>query len=402
MCSGTGRRGDYDALQHPALQRLVAALVLAPAAAPALLVGLGEHGGRLSGLQHRPRVYRALETALPPGASLASGRGVAWGRGHRRDRRVRAGAQVPGRAPLHAGAVGGPRRAGARRRRPHVAGRERPVLLDAARVGDVRPVDGGRVPRMEGQLRRAGRPRRGDADRHGVAGRGGHRARPVRRGRVRRAEPADAVAGRAHVPRTWSPFGASSNITGSPQAEFDIPYGNLAQNGGYAMIANRYAAEYGYDPRATAKIAADQRANAGATPTAVFRDDADHDRRRAGVEDGRRPAAPAGDRHAVRRRRRRRGHLRRRRPAGRQAPPRARHRVRRAPHAQDADVRAGPPAHADRPGRRHGVRHGRRASAPTSTRCSCTTATRSPCCCRSRTPASAPRARAWPSCATTT
>jgi hypothetical protein len=69
----------------------------------------------------------------------------------------------------------------------------------------------------------------------------------------------------------WSPFGASSNITGSPQAEFDIPYGNLAQNGGYAMIANRYAAEYGYDPRATAKIAADQRANASANPAAVFR-----------------------------------------------------------------------------------------------------------------------------------
>ncbi len=77
----------------------------------------------------------------------------------------------------------------------------------------------------------------------------------------------------ANVPRTWSAFGASSNITGSPQAEFDIPYGNLAQNGGYAMIANRYAAEYGYDPRATAKIAADQRANACATPGAVFHDD---------------------------------------------------------------------------------------------------------------------------------
>ncbi|MEZ5261264.1 MAG: hypothetical protein R2755_05670 [Acidimicrobiales bacterium] len=48
-------------------------------------------------------------------------------------------------------------------------------------------------------------------------------------------------------PRAWSPFGASSNIMGSPQAEFDIPYGNLAQNCGYAMIANRYGAEFGYD-----------------------------------------------------------------------------------------------------------------------------------------------------------
>ena len=35
-------------------------------------------------------------------------------------------------------------------------------------------------------------------------------------------------------------FGASSNEWGSPQAEFEIPYGNLAQNCGYAMIAQRY------------------------------------------------------------------------------------------------------------------------------------------------------------------
>jgi len=73
-------------------------------------------------------------------------------------------------------------------------------------------------------------------------------------------------------PRAWSAFGASSDRLGSPQAEFDIPYGNLAQNCGDAMTANRYAAEYGYDPRATAKIAAEQRANATLHPHAVFRD----------------------------------------------------------------------------------------------------------------------------------
>lgn len=65
-------------------------------------------------------------------------------------------------------------------------------------------------------------------------------------------------------------FGASSNNFGSPQAEFEIPYGNLGQNAPYAQIAQRYAAEFGYDPRATAKIAADQRTNACATPDAVF------------------------------------------------------------------------------------------------------------------------------------
>ncbi len=65
-------------------------------------------------------------------------------------------------------------------------------------------------------------------------------------------------------------FGASSGVYGSPQAEFEIPYGNLAQNCGYAMIAQRYAAEYGYDPTALAKIAVDQRTNACANPNAIF------------------------------------------------------------------------------------------------------------------------------------
>jgi acetyl-CoA C-acetyltransferase len=65
-------------------------------------------------------------------------------------------------------------------------------------------------------------------------------------------------------------FGASSIAWGSPQAEFDVPYGNLAQNCGYAMIAQRYAAQFGYDPRAMAKLVVDQRANAAVNPNAVF------------------------------------------------------------------------------------------------------------------------------------
>lgn len=71
-------------------------------------------------------------------------------------------------------------------------------------------------------------------------------------------------------PSGWSALGASSGLWGSPQAEFDVPYGNVAQNCGYAMIAQRYAAEFGYDPEATAKIAVDQRNNACANPPAVF------------------------------------------------------------------------------------------------------------------------------------
>lgn len=65
-------------------------------------------------------------------------------------------------------------------------------------------------------------------------------------------------------------YGASSNKYGSPQAEFEIPFGNVGQNAPYAQIAQRYAAEFGYDGRATAKIAVDQRANACAHPGAVF------------------------------------------------------------------------------------------------------------------------------------
>ncbi|OBI13272.1 transporter [Mycobacterium sp. E2327] len=65
-------------------------------------------------------------------------------------------------------------------------------------------------------------------------------------------------------------YGASSNTYGSPQAEFEIPYGNVGQNAPYAQIAQRYAAEFGYDAVAVAKIAVDQRANACAHPGAVF------------------------------------------------------------------------------------------------------------------------------------
>lgn len=57
-------------------------------------------------------------------------------------------------------------------------------------------------------------------------------------------------------------FGSSSNQYGSPQAEFEIPYGNLGQNGPYGQVAQRYAAVYGYDERAMAKVVVDQRFNA--------------------------------------------------------------------------------------------------------------------------------------------
>ncbi|OBH16947.1 thiolase family protein [Mycolicibacter terrae] len=67
-------------------------------------------------------------------------------------------------------------------------------------------------------------------------------------------------------------FGSSSNQYGSPQAEFEIPYGNLGQNGPYGQVATRYGAVYGYDERAMAKIVVDQRVNANHTDGAIWRD----------------------------------------------------------------------------------------------------------------------------------
>nr|WP_090273800.1 thiolase family protein [Mycolicibacterium komanii]CRL66695.1 acetyl-CoA acetyltransferase [Mycolicibacterium komanii] len=67
-------------------------------------------------------------------------------------------------------------------------------------------------------------------------------------------------------------FGSSSNQYGSPQAEFEIPYGNLGQNGPYGQVATRYGAVFGYDERAMAKIVVDQRVNANHTEGAIWKD----------------------------------------------------------------------------------------------------------------------------------
>jgi acetyl-CoA acetyltransferase len=73
---------------------------------------------------------------------------------------------------------------------------------------------------------------------------------------------------RAFNPAVW--YQSSSANWGSPQAEFDIPYGNLAQNCGYATIAQRYAAEFSYDPRAMARLVAHQRRSGAHNPLAAF------------------------------------------------------------------------------------------------------------------------------------
>lgn len=56
----------------------------------------------------------------------------------------------------------------------------------------------------------------------------------------------------------------------SPSAEFEVPYGAMGANCGYALIAQRYLYEYGATPEQLAKIAVDQRHNACANPDAIF------------------------------------------------------------------------------------------------------------------------------------
>jgi len=60
----------------------------------------------------------------------------------------------------------------------------------------------------------------------------------------------------------------------SPHAEFDAPYGMIGANVGYAMLATRYAYEYGLTEAQRAKVAVDQRKNANANPAAIFHGEA--------------------------------------------------------------------------------------------------------------------------------
>jgi acetyl-CoA C-acetyltransferase len=52
--------------------------------------------------------------------------------------------------------------------------------------------------------------------------------------------------------------------------EFEAPYGTMAANTGYALIAQRHMHEYGTTAEQLAKIAVDQRANALRNPLALF------------------------------------------------------------------------------------------------------------------------------------
>ncbi len=54
------------------------------------------------------------------------------------------------------------------------------------------------------------------------------------------------------------------------EIDYELPYGPMGFNSGYALIARRHMSEYGTTPEQLAKIAVDQRTNALANPNALF------------------------------------------------------------------------------------------------------------------------------------
>ncbi len=68
---------------------------------------------------------------------------------------------------------------------------------------------------------------------------------------------------------------ASSGFSGrrvdrTPYSDFEVPFGAIGANYGYALIAKRYMHEYGVTPEQLAKIAVAQRYNACHNPNALF------------------------------------------------------------------------------------------------------------------------------------
>ncbi len=59
-------------------------------------------------------------------------------------------------------------------------------------------------------------------------------------------------------------------VMSQAEIDYDLPYGPMGFNSGYALIARRHMHEYGTTPEQLAKIAVDQRFNAMANPDALF------------------------------------------------------------------------------------------------------------------------------------
>ncbi len=85
-----------------------------------------------------------------------------------------------------------------------------------------------------------------------------------------------ATASRRQKPKAVTPAekakrsGQSLGVDTTAWAEFEVPYGNVGANVGYAMIANRYLHDHAATPEQLAKIAVHQRDNACQNPDAYF------------------------------------------------------------------------------------------------------------------------------------
>ncbi len=87
-------------------------------------------------------------------------------------------------------------------------------------------------------------------------------------GTRRRRRPGRGSERAARTPQSFAP-----THDRSPLAEFDVPYGMIGANVGYALLATRYTHQYGLRDTQRAKVAVDQRKNANANPAAIFHDE---------------------------------------------------------------------------------------------------------------------------------
>jgi acetyl-CoA acetyltransferase len=78
------------------------------------------------------------------------------------------------------------------------------------------------------------------------------------------------VTGEASDVETFYAPRARRSAQQLPFREFEVPYGPMGVNSGYALIAQRHMFEYGTTGLQLAKIAVDQRTNACANPDALF------------------------------------------------------------------------------------------------------------------------------------
>jgi acetyl-CoA C-acetyltransferase len=112
----------------------------------------------------------------------------------------------------------------------------------------------------------------GTADLGGATGAGmvWRAAAAIRAGQARAVLCLTGARRQLRTPGQPRPRGQSLGRDTSAWAEFEVPFGNVGANVGYAMIANRYLHEHHCTPEQLAKIAVHQRDNACQNPDAWF------------------------------------------------------------------------------------------------------------------------------------